>query len=294
MIYWNYLISLNCKSAQRWITIFAFISVFSSSHAQEREFETICWTEGALIEAYKDAIYNPQAKADMEKYIDSLEMDSFQTKDGHTIRGLVWRASLPKGYLLIAQGTSMLAAEIYEQFKEFSDIGLDVYLYDYRGFGESNDIETTLEGMISDYSLRIRELNEVPIYKVHYILGISIGGVVFSNSIRDVHEEIDGVVFDSVPHKVPWYAFCPSKIDPIRLLPDSCENWLIIGAKKDSVIGRRASKLGRGATNSCGAQSKIEEHFGHVFMDTRENTIERITAAKHHFELLIESKINGQ
>lgn len=279
----------------KWTVLLLTGFVYLPLHAEQSGFKTICLTERALIAAYKAAIYNPQAKTDWEKYLhDGLEKDSFQTKDGKTIRGLVWRASQPTGYLLIAQGTSMLAAEIYERFKTFRDLGLDIYLYDYRGYGESIDIETTLEGIISDYAVRINELNAIPAYKEHFIFGISLGGVIFSNAIKDLHGEIDGVVFDSVPHAVPWYAFCPSEVDPIERLPDSCRNWLIIGANKDKVIGRRAARLAEGATEHCGAQSKIENHFGHIFMDSRSNTSERMAAAKRHFALLIKRHRSAQ
>ena len=290
MTYWNYITTTIRKNTLKWMAIILFGFAYSSSHAEEAGFKTMCFAESALIDAYKAAINNPQAKTDWDKYLDDgLEKDSFQTKDGKTIHGLVWKAAHPNGYLLIAQGTSMLAAEIYERFREFRDLGLDVYLYDYRGYGESSDIETTLEGIISDYSIRVSELNKIPAYKEHYIFGISLGGVIFSNAIKELHGEINGVVFDSVPHAVPWYAFCPSEVDPIELLPDSCGKWLIIGAAKDKVIGRRASKLATAAIEHCGAQSKIEKHYRHIFMDSRKNTRERMSATKRHFELLVEN-----
>ena len=261
----------------------------SASPAGENGFQTTCLTESALIRAYKAAIYDPHAKTDWERYAgDGLTKDSFQAQDGSVIRGLVWKAARPKGYLLAAQGTSMLAAEIYELFREFRDIGLDVYLYDYRGYGESGDAETTLAGIISDYAVRIRALNAIPEYQARYLFGISLGGIVFANAIRGLHREINGVVFDSVPHATPWYMFCPSRIDPVKLLPDSCRDWLIIGGAKDSVIGSRAGKLAKAAAR-CGAQSKIEKHFGHIFMDGRKNTAERMSAAKRHFERLLQA-----
>jgi alpha/beta superfamily hydrolase len=289
MKYWDYLARNNQCIARKCIEITLLGFIYPSlSLASEYGFNTLCFTESALIDAYKAAIYDPQAKTDWDKYIDDgLEKDSFQTMDGKTIHGLVWKSAEPNGYLLIAQGTSMLAAEIYEQFREFRDIGLDVYLYDYRGYGESGDIDTTLEGIVSDYSIRVSELNKLPAYKKHFIFGISLGGVIFSNAIKEMHGYIHGAVFDSVPHAVPWYAFCPSEVDPVKLLPDSCGNWLFVGAEKDKVIGRRAAKFARRATEYCGAQTKIEKHFGHIFMDDRNNTKERMAAAKRHFELLV-------
>lgn len=284
----------NWNSVLNWMAIVLLGFVCHSlSFAGETGFGTICFTESALIDAYKAAIYDPQAIIDWAKYsADGLEKDSFVTKDGKTIHGIVWKAIEPKGYLLIAQGTSMLAAEIYKRFREFRDVGLDVYLYDYRGYGESGDIETTLEGIVSDYFVRISELNRIPAYKGHYLFGISLGGVIFSNAIKGLQEEIHGVIFDSVPHAVPWYAFCPSEIDPIKLLPVSCTSWLIIGASRDNQIGRRAAKLAERASEYCGAQAKIEPHFGHIFMDNRNNTEERMTAAKSHLELLVGTQSN--
>ena len=272
-------------------------STSAASAAGEDGFRTTCLTESLLIRAYKAAIYDPHAKTDWERYAgDGLKQDSFRAEDGAVIRGLVWKAARPtpptslRGYLLVAQGTSMLAAEIYELFREFRDLGLDVYLYDYRGYGESGDAETTLAGIISDYAVRIRALNAIPEYKARYLFGISLGGIVFANAIGraggGLHREINGVVFDSVPHATPWYMFCPSRIDPVKLLPDSCRDWLVIGGDKDAVIGDRAAKLAKAAAR-CGAQSKIEKHFGHIFMDGHKNTTERMSAAKRHFERLL-------
>lgn len=267
-----------------------FLLMCISPHASGRDFDTICITENVLISAYKAGIYNPNAKVDWDKYSsDILSKDSFKTKDGETIHGLVWKAKNPIGYLLIAQGTSMLAAEIYDKFKQFSDFGLDVYIYDYRGYGKDSHVKTTLEGIISDYSVRLTELNKIEKYKEHYIYGISLGGVIFSNAIKKMHKEIDGAVFDSVPHAVPWYAFCPSKVDPINLLPETCKTLLIIGAEKDKVIGKRAAKLAKKAKAQCGAQTKIEEYFGHIFMDARSNTTERMNAALRHLQILVQN-----
>ncbi len=254
--------------------------------ASEAKFGTTCWSESSHVSSFKNAIANPDAKVDWNKYSsDILSKDSFTTEDGKTIHGLVWRAKEPMGYLLVAQGTSMLAAEIFGSFKRFSDLGLDVYIYDFRGYGENSNIKTTFEGIISDYSVRLSELNKIEKYKQHYIYGISFGGVLFSNAIDGLHDDIDGVVFDSVPDKITFLAFCPWKMDPTKLLPKTCKNWLIVGAERDGVVGKGASKLAKKAKVRCGAQTKIEERYGHVFMDN--HSTERLNAAKSHFGTLV-------
>ncbi|MGH2397167.1 MAG: hypothetical protein ACRDFW_09295, partial [bacterium] len=60
---------------------------------------------------------------------------SFTTRDGRSLGGYKLRAVKPWGYLLVAQGNAMLVDHIIGEFQFFRDLGLDVYLYDYRGYG---------------------------------------------------------------------------------------------------------------------------------------------------------------
>ena len=264
--------------------IFAILAGIGKVRADESD-ETslekyVCLAEGAFISFAKASIINPKAKADFS--IPGLEKDEFTAKDSRNMRGLYWKADPAKGYVLIVQGTSMLAAEIYERFKEFNELGFDVYIYDFRGYGRS-DGNTAFQGIISDYTQVIQRLNANPRYKHRYFYGISFGGVVLLNAIGGDHSLYDGMIFDSVPDGIFWYVFCDTKYDPDQLMPadaNSCRNWLIIAGGNDGVIRGRAVDFATDAKNQCGAILFIKHHYGHIFMDNAVNTKERLTAAK--------------
>lgn len=293
------------------IVTFLLGLVCSFSHAEEGGFSHTCFMEASTVAGFKSAIRNPYAEARWEDYSEAvLEKKEFKAKDGATIRGLVWKAAAPaRGYLLAAQGNAMVVGEIYDEFKRFREIGLDVYLYDYRGYVPSDNTKTTLKGIVSDYATLIGLLNAEYEGRRRYVYGISFGGLVLLNALKQLDEsggkksrrisgeaakKIDGAVFDSVPSDVGlWLSFlCPSEINPVALLPasseheSSCSHWLIVGGKRDWVIGNRAVKLAD-AAKKCGAKTYIKDNFNHIFMDG--NTEERLNEAKKHFENLLKS-----
>lgn len=69
--------------------------------------------------------------------IREIERLSFTTLDGRELGGYKLRAANPRGYLLVAQGNAMLADQIMGVLEFFRNSGLDVYAYDYRGYGLS-------------------------------------------------------------------------------------------------------------------------------------------------------------
>lgn len=235
----------------------------------------ICRSEKEFISAYKAAIHNPAATVDWNR----VAKDRFVTLDSRVINGLVWKSPEPRGYLLVAQGTSMLAAEIYEALESFRSLGLDVYLYDYRGYGMSGDGNTSLNALISDYRQRISELNADSRYRYQFLYGLSVGGVLLSNALRIRDQAYSGFVLDSVPHAIPWYIGCPDDYDPVEHLPQDCKRWMVIAGGRDRVVGSRAEKL---ITNAkvCGAESLFKASAGHIFMDDAKSTIDRLSAAR--------------
>ncbi|MGH8523433.1 MAG: hypothetical protein ACREXY_04235 [Gammaproteobacteria bacterium] len=72
--------------------------------------------------------------------------------------GYKLRAVTPWGYLLVARGNAMLADHLIGEFQLIRDLGLDVYLYDYRGYGLSNG-KNRLKALVSDYQEIVSALN---------------------------------------------------------------------------------------------------------------------------------------
>jgi hypothetical protein len=238
----------------------------------ERE-RLVCSSEELLINTYKAAIQRPNAVVDWKRFGSELESDKFKTADGRTIQGVVWKAKSPRGFVIVAQGTSMLAAEIYEQFRDFTSIGLDVYIYDFRGYGMSEG-NTSLNALIEDYAQRTRELSSRAEYEHKFLYGLSLGGVILSNAAKRLEMNYSGLILDSAPHAIPWYAFCPSKLDPVENFPNSCSNWLVVAGspKLDRVLGSRPLTLQTSATDECGAAKYGPDALGHIFMDSEPNT----------------------
>ena len=76
---------------------------------------------------------NPKGVA----HIKNLEQIRFKTRDGIELGGYKLAAANPKGYLLVVQGNAMLADQLVADLQSFRDLGLDVYIFDYRGYGIS-------------------------------------------------------------------------------------------------------------------------------------------------------------
>lgn len=83
----------------------------------------------------------------------------------------------PKGYLLIAQGNAILADQILSSFAQFANAGLDVYIFDYRGYGRSGG-KRWLKAIVSDYREIIESLNSLE-YSAHRFYAMSFGASLF-------------------------------------------------------------------------------------------------------------------
>jgi hypothetical protein len=146
---------------------------------------------------------------------------SFTTRDGRKLGGYKLSAANPQGYLLVAQGNAMLADQIMGTMAFFLDFGLDVYVYDYRGYGLSEG-KSRLKAIVSDYREIIASLNALG-YGRRYLYGMSMGGVILANAVGP-SGEYDAMVLDSPPSRVSGLG-SPEDYDPVRNLPqDSTRN----------------------------------------------------------------------
>ena len=60
----------------------------------------------------------------------------FTARDGVILSGYKLAARVPRGYILVAQGNAMLADQLISDLELFRKKGFDVYIYDYRGYGQ--------------------------------------------------------------------------------------------------------------------------------------------------------------
>ena len=201
-----------------------------------------------------------------------IEEISLRTKDNRLIRGYQLKSggstatpSKAKGYLLVAQGNAMLADQIISSFRNFSKLGYDVYVFDYRGYGRSEG-KRRLQAILSDYGEIIKHLNSLS-YPQQLYYGISFGGIVLLNAL-DLREPAQSVVIDSTPSRLSGYG-CPPIYDPVNNLPKDSAHMLFIAGERDPVVTPEASRELLEVAATRGASVLRDPHFSHPFMDRK-------------------------
>lgn len=200
----------------------------------------------------------------------NVEDISFETVDNRILRGYKLKANgsegqvaSPKGYLLVMQGNAILADQIVDEFTHFSSVGLDVYIYDFRGYGRSEG-KRRLKAIISDYVEILAELNSSG-YEQRFIYAMSFGGIAFLDGF-EFHGKLDRIIVDSTPSRLSDYG-CPSEYDPVNHLPEDCSHFTFITGQKDRVVPPSMSQEMVEVAQQRNAVILRDEEFGHPFMD---------------------------
>ncbi len=165
--------------------------------------------------------------------IGDIERRALKTRDGRTLGGYRLRHADPRGYLLVAPGNAMLADQIAGELRFFRDLGFDVYVYDYRGYGLSSGM-SRLAAIVGDYRDIIAHLNDLG-YRQRLLYGMSMGGVVLLNAVGARPDRYDALVVDSSPSSISPLG-CPQHYDPVNHLPADCSRLKIIGGERDRVV----------------------------------------------------------
>ncbi len=193
------------------------------------------------------------------------ELISFAASDGRVLKGYRLRPEdLPaNGYVLVVQGNGWLASSIAPYLAPLRTIGLDVYVYDFRGYGLSRPGLRRFAAMLEDYQEIIAELNTT--YQYKFLYGFSFGGVILLNAVQD-YSTFELVVIDSSPATVEGFT-CTENYTLVDKLPSDCTNFVLISGKKDRVVKqkRMAALLKQG--QECGAVQDINKLRGHPFQN---------------------------
>jgi pimeloyl-ACP methyl ester carboxylesterase len=215
--------------------------------------------------------------ADRLAGLSNVEDIVHETGDGRQLRGYRLNATgsdgqgrAPKGYLLIMQGNAMLADRIIGEFAPFAAAGLDVYVYDFRGYGRSGG-KRRLRAIVSDYEEIIAALNASG-YGRHYVYAMSFGGIVLLDGFAS-HGRLDRVVIDSTPGRLSDYG-CPPQYDPVNHLPADSSGFLFIVGGNDQVVTPAMSQELVEAAHERGARILRDAAFAHPFMD-RDRAVHR-------------------
>lgn len=200
----------------------------------------------------------------------NVEDISFQTLDGRILRGYKLKAEVTgsdpdygKGYLLVAQGNATLSDQLIGSFTRYSNAGIDVYIFDYRGYGRSEG-KRRLKAMVSDYREIIELLNSRP-YTSSLYYAMSFGGIVLLNALKETQER-DRIVIDSSPSRLSDYG-CPEQFDPVNNFPEEASNVLVIAGVRDRVVTPSMSKELFDLAQESGATVLRDPDMAHPFMD---------------------------
>ena len=196
--------------------------------------------------------------------IRDIERLALKTRDGRSLGGYRLRHPDPRGYLLVVPGNAMLADQIAAELQFFRDRGLDVYVYDYRGYGLSSG-KSRLAAIVGDYREIVAHLNGLG-YRRRLLYGMSMGGVVLLDAVGDRPEQYDALVVDASPSRISPLG-CPQAYDPVDHLPARCTRIKIIGGERDRVVTLAEMQELLAAAQACGAHITRSAEFAHPFQD---------------------------
>lgn len=260
------------RIAMRFLTINLFSLLLVGCVVTDEREETVCGfiQEPLLFWLWSSAAPTPDKdRALISPFIEPAE---FTTSDGKTLRGYQYSShntdkqkTQAKGYVLMALGNAMIADQIISSMRYMAVEGYDVYIFDYRGYGNS-DGKRRINAIIKDYQEIIPFLNSH--YDKHFLYGISLGGAVILNAIGS-GVDYDLAVIDSSPSKFSDHG-CPEKIDPISNLPDDASKLFVITGKKDPVLKPEMTSPLRIEAGKRGAKV-LNGHFSHPYMDRDPN-----------------------
>lgn len=186
-----------------------------------------------------------------------------RTADGRRLGGYRLRAENPRGYLLIAQGNAMLADQILPELAYFRDRGLEVYVFDYRGYGLSEG-RSRLKAIVSDYRELVRKLDAEG-YRRRYLYGMSMGGIILLNAVGRT-DLYDAMVVDSSPSRISTYG-CPAAYDPVAHLPEDASRIMVLVGLRDTVVPPGESKRLARTVERRGGTVRVVPEFAHPFQD---------------------------
>ncbi len=251
--------------------------------AQDRSLDApLCpaWIERLLFDSYRD-IANRQGRPQKSWPGVVFEEQSFAAEDGTQIYG--YRAFAEEKQpeeqpaIVIVPGNAMLADQLYEFAAYFALQGFTAYLFDSRGYGGSAGTPRS-HVLVKDH----REILSRVAGHAHSELAIyamSFGGIISLVALADA-PAADAMVVDGTPAKLPWYAFCPDWLDPVRTLEHAPERTLVISGTDDPVVSPSQMAALRERAQALGMASKVVESFSHPGLDGPETTLRRLALVR--------------
>jgi alpha-beta hydrolase superfamily lysophospholipase len=233
--------------------------------------QTVC---GWILERAAFAVWSAVAgrpNPNAWKSVPGAEPNSYRTRDGRTLHGYKISASSDSdasspspGFVLFAQGNAMLADHLLGVLSNLANQGLEVYVYDYRGYGESEG-NRRLKAIASDYREIFAALSAANLGR-KFLYGVSFGGIVMLHVIGG-GAEFDKAVIDSTPSRLSQWG-CPEEYDPVHGVPADSSRLMIMSGQRDGVVKPAEQTEFLSAAESRRARVVISEEFAHPFLDS--------------------------
>jgi pimeloyl-ACP methyl ester carboxylesterase len=157
----------------------------------------------------------------------------------------------------------MLADQLLHDLAFLADRGKDVFVYDYRGYGNS-DGKRRLKAIVSDYRDLFNTLS-TNLDEQKLLYGISFGGIVLLNVIGG-GAKFDRAVIDSTPSRISQLG-CPAEYDPVDNLPTDSSDLMVVSGQKDTVVPPAEMAELLSTAKARGAQTVVSDDLAHAFMD---------------------------
>jgi pimeloyl-ACP methyl ester carboxylesterase len=157
----------------------------------------------------------------------------------------------------------MLADQVAGEFRFLQGEGLDVYVYDYRGYGISEGRSRFL-AIRSDIIELVGHLNEAG-YPNRFLYGMSLGGVFMLNAIG-AGAPYDAALIDSSPSRISNYG-CPQRFDPVENIPEDSARLGLLFSHGDQVVPPVAWRELSQAAKARGAAVIERADLAHPMMD---------------------------
>ncbi len=206
--------------------------------------------------------------------VPGAEAVSHVTRDGRTLRGYRLPSAAADGTtrrtVLVVGGNAMLADQILGELAMLTEAGLEVFVFDYRGYGQSEGRAMFLPiiGDALELAQRLAPEGGGDGQGPLAFYGISLGGIVLPNVLPHLPDGIapERVVIDGSRARVAVFG-CPSALDPIDSLPADTSHIMFVGGGLDVVVPLSESKEMIEAIEAGGGTTVVRGDFAHPFQD---------------------------
>ncbi|MCB0396092.1 MAG: alpha/beta fold hydrolase [Flavobacteriales bacterium] len=138
----------------------------------------ICFSLFLAIYSFQEKlIFFPQKLTEDHQFQfeQPFEELSIKTTDGTVLNGLLFKANTPKGLIIYLHGNAGALDTWGNVAQTYTDLGYDLFIFDYRGYGKSQGHITSQDQLFEDNRTVYNELKKRYHEKDIIVLGYSIG-----------------------------------------------------------------------------------------------------------------------